>query len=98
MAIRAVILDFDGVINDSASLNSAGKRLVKIVRDSGHKIPEDIRAKLKNNWGMYGPKIIKISFGLDLKIAEKIYVEWEKIDQIKPLPLVRGSKQVMETL
>ena len=98
MPIRAVILDFDGVIYASSTLGGAGKRIVEIIKNHGHKVPEDIYEKLKNNWGSGGTKMIETCFGLDSEVAKKIYREWEKIDKNKFYTLIGDPKQVIKKL
>lgn len=91
-------MDFDGTIYDSSSLNNAGRRIVEIVNKCGHKIPENIYVRLKDNWGTGGTKMIADSFGLDLEIAKEIYHEWWKIDLTDPFPLIQGLKETLITL
>jgi|SRR3989344_164911 len=98
MRIKAVILDFDGVIYNSSKLDSASKIIFQIIRNYGRKIPRDVYKKLKNNWGLNGPRFIEICFGLDPKIAKEIYREWEWMNKKNPYPLVLGSKQVIKRL
>src|SRR3989344_1017157 len=98
MPIRAVILDFDGVIYGSGTLDGAGKRVVRIVKNQGHKIPRDIYRKLKNNWGTSGTKMIEVCFGLDSEVAKEIYREWEKVDKTTLYPLIGESKEVIKKL
>lgn len=98
MKIQAVILDFDGVINDSASQKMGGKRIIEIVKRAGREIPKDIRKRLKTNWGLYGPKMIGLSFDLNPETAGKIYEEWERIDSTQFFPLVPRSKQTLKKL
>ena len=57
MRIRAVIFDFDGVINDSSSLKMGGRRFIQIVRRSGFKIPKGIYEILKSKWGLAGENL-----------------------------------------
>ncbi|MBI2669848.1 MAG: HAD family hydrolase [Candidatus Yanofskybacteria bacterium] len=98
MPIRAVILDFDGVIYGSGTLQGAGKRVVEIVKTWGYKIPGDVYEKLKNNWGTDGIKMIEICFCLDSEVAKEIYLEWERIDKTELYPLIRNSKEVIKKL
>ncbi len=96
--IRAAIFDFDGVINDSSSQRRGGKRIVQIVKHSGHKIPKDIYKTMKNNWGLDGKRLIEVCFGLDSETAKKIYRKWEEKDMIEFFPLISKSKQVLKKL
>ncbi len=98
MKIRAVIFDFDGVINDSASQKRGGKRIVRIVEHSGYKIPKGIYKTLKSNWGLDGKKLVEVCFGLDSETARKIYREWERVDATDFFPLIPGAKSVLEKL
>lgn len=98
MPTRAVILDFDGVVYNSSGWKRNGKRVVQIVKRCGYKIPRNILKKFERNSGYDGIKMIRNSFDLDTEAAEKIYREWERVDEIKFLPLIRGSKQVLEKL
>jgi HAD superfamily hydrolase (TIGR01549 family) len=98
MRIRAVFFDFDGTIDDSSSLKMGGKRIVKIVRRNGYKIPRGIYEILKSKWGLDGKSLIGACFGLDSEMAERIYREWEKTDASKFFPLIPGSKRVLKKL
>jgi HAD superfamily hydrolase (TIGR01549 family) len=98
MKTRAVIFDFDGVINDSSAPKSGMKRIIEVVRRDGHEIPRDIYKRLGGSWGEHGGNLIEICFDLDPETAKIIYREWEKMDAIDLFPLVRGAKRVLEKL
>lgn len=94
--LRAVIFDFDGVINDSTGLGL--ERVIEIVGAAGHKIPPDIRRRLIQMWGTHGTKLIETAFELDAKTSEELYKEWERIDATEFFPLVTGAKNVLHNL
>lgn len=98
MRIKSVIFDFDGVINDSASIKGAGGRIIKIVKNNRIAIPDDIFLKLKKYWGVECVQLIKICFNVDENTAERLFKQWEKEDEIKVFPLVNGTKETLSNL
>ncbi len=96
MKIQAVILDFDGVINDSTIKGL--ERIVQIARDAGHKIPDNIDQTLRKNWGIHGTKLIEICFGLDPVASQTLYRKWEKVDATQFFPLVKGAEEALISL
>lgn len=94
--VRAVILDFDGVINDSGQKGL--ERIVQIVRQAGHDVPRGIIRMLKNAWGTHGARLIEVCFNLDPTISRALYKEWERMDATLFFPLVKGSKIALTKL
>lgn len=96
MIIQAGIFDFDGVVIDST--HAGMTRAIQIAERWDLKMPPDIRRHLKENWHMPGAQLIEICFKLDSEAARRFYREWETIDSSRPLPLVRGSVEVLRKL
>lgn len=94
--LRAVILDFDGVINNSGEPGL--ERIMEIVATAGHNIPTDIRARLKRLWGTHGTKLLETAFELDAETSEKLYKEWEYVDATQFFPLITGSEETIANL
>lgn len=98
MPIRAVILDFDGVIYNSSSLETGGKRVIQIVERWDFNVPRNILKRFKDNLGLGSIKMLRNSFGLSTEVAGKVYREWERIDEIKFFSLIRKSKLVLKKI
>lgn len=96
MKVQAVIFDFDGVIIDST--HRGMERAIQIAEKWGLKMPADIRRHLKENWHMPGAQLIETCLKLDSETAHKFYQEWETIDSSRPLPLVKGSVEILRKL
>lgn len=108
MKIRAVIYDFDGVINDSA--HKGAERIIDIVQRFGHSIPPDIWEKFtgiwdtqgkqtqKGTWGLPGAIMIERAFNISQTESENIYEEWERIDAMDLLPLIKGAIETLSFL
>lgn len=94
--LRAVIFDFDGVINDSGGPGL--ERIIEIVAAAGHAIPQDIRQRLNRLWGTHGTKLIETAFDLDNKTSQDLYKEWKKIDATQFFPLVADAKKTLAIL
>lgn len=96
MKIPAGIFDFDGVVIDSTHVGMT--RAIQIAKRWDLKMPADIRQRLKENWHMPGAQLIETCFKLDSEAAHRFYQEWETIDSSRPLPLVKGSVEVLRKL
>jgi|SRR3989344_4494285 len=97
MPVKAVILDWDGVIYGSAN-REAENVLINIVKQHNHKIPDNIYERLKNNWGNGGGKPIETSFGLDPKTAQELYHKWEDYDLTHFYPLIDEPERIITKL
>lgn len=98
MKINSVIFDFDGVISDSSSIERAGGRIVRIVKNNRIAIPDDIFLKLKKYWGIEGIQLIKVCFNVDENTAERLLKQWEEEDERKSFPLINGTKETLSHL
>lgn len=94
--IKAVICDFDGVINDSAQKGL--ERVVQVARVAGYEIPSNIDQALRQNWGMHGTKLIETCFGLNPTTSQALYKKWEEMDARLFFPLVKGAKDALAIL
>jgi len=91
--VRAVIFDFDGPINDSFR---EGLRRIKILC-AVHEVPfaRKERMKLTELWGLPGLELLEKGLGINRKLAETMYPEWERMDLNLPVPLVPAAKEVL---
>lgn len=96
MLVKAVILDYDGVIVDSS--REGRKRLFKIMRGRGYEITAEIRQYTKIGWGTNAKKLLKTCFNLNPKTAESIEREWERLDITSPPSLIRGARKTLRAL
>ena len=96
--IDSVIFDFDGVINDSATIERAGNRIIEIVRKNNIFVPDNILEIFRKHWGIRGTDLLVISFNISKERAEEIYRQWEKEDVQNPHPLIEESGEVLNRL
>ena len=94
--LQAIIFDFDGVINDSGKPGL--ERIIQIVRDAGHNIPDGVERTLRHEWGTHGTKLIEVCFGLNPGTSQELYKEWERIDATQFFPLVADAKKTLAVL
>lgn len=93
MDTRGVLLDFDGVINDSFR---EGLRRIKVIC-ALHDVEftRNTRAKLTALWGLPGVQLFMQGLGMNEDLAERLYIAWEKYDKTDPIPLVPGAREVL---
>jgi HAD superfamily hydrolase (TIGR01549 family) len=93
MNIRGVLTDFDGVILDSFR---EGIRRIQII-SALHDIPfeRNTRTRLFKVWGMPGIELLKQCLGVNESLAQRMYVDWEKMDKSFPPPLVPGAREAL---
>lgn len=96
--INSIVFDFDGVINDSATIERAGNRIIEIVRRNDIFVPENILDIFRKHWGIRGIDLLMISFNISEERAEEIYRLWEREGVKNPYPLIEGAENVLRKL
>ena len=96
--IGSVIFDFDGVINDSATIERAGNRIIEIVRRNNIFVPENVLEIFRKHWGIRGIDLLVVSFNINKERAEEIYGQWEEEDVQNPYPLIEKAEKVLNRL
>ncbi|HEY4486124.1 MAG TPA: HAD family phosphatase [Candidatus Paceibacterota bacterium] len=93
MLLKAVIMDFDGVILDSFR---EGLRRIKWIATT-HDIPWDrsARRKLTELWGAPGIELLKKGLGVNEALALRMYTDWEKLDEADPIDLIPGARETL---
>ncbi len=93
MEIKAVILDFDGVVNDSFAEGMRRIKILAAVHDIHFGRAE--RMKLTDLWGLPGIDLLEKGLDISRGLAEAFYPEWERMDLELPNGLVPGAKDVL---
>lgn len=94
MSIKAAIYDLDGTI-----LNSGKKGLVRLgelAERNGLLFSQEIKKRLRKEWGLPPIELITIGFGITKKFAKEIHRQWAEADKIDPIPLVRGVPELLQ--
>lgn len=93
MKVRAVIYDFDGVINDSFR---EGLRRIKVlcaIYDVRFTVEE--RRRLVGLWGLPGIELLEKGLDISQELAKVMYKAWERVDLQDPVALIPGAKEVL---
>lgn len=102
MKVKAVLLDFDGVILDSWPI--ALKALRIFAQYLGYPLKALDEIKIRKNWGHPGKKLLEIIFPKkDENFRQEFYRKWladEKnvFKENLPLPIIKGTIEVLEFL
>ena len=91
MNIRAVIHDFDGVLNDS--FHEGLRRIRNICATFEVNFTPVQRKKLTQLWGIPGEKLLQQGLDVSPAMARRLYAAWERLDIADPTPLVPGAKE-----
>jgi HAD superfamily hydrolase (TIGR01549 family) len=95
VALEAIIVDFDGTILDS--YHWAFKHLNPLARQNGLAVTPEIRERMLRTWGT-GVESLQKAFEVSRELAERMYREWEAIDDRDPIPLIEGAREALERL
>jgi HAD superfamily hydrolase (TIGR01509 family) len=93
MDLKAVIMDFDGVVLDSFREGLRRIRVLAALHDKP--FGRDTRRRLTRLWGLPGIELLMQGLDISRALAERIYVDWEKMDLLDPIPLVPGSRETL---
>jgi len=100
LKIKAVLLDFDGVILDSWPI--ALEKLRKFSNEMNHPLSESDEIKIRKNWGHPGKKLLEILFPkMDESFRQEFYKRWvreEKKVFKEILPLISETKETLNFL
>ena len=91
--IRGVILDFDGVVNDS--FHEGLRRIRNLCAVFDVNFTPASRRKLTELWGLPGVELLKQGLDISEGMAKQLYPAWERIDLADPIPLVPGAKEAL---
>ncbi len=93
MVIRGVLLDLDGVLLDSFREGLRRIQLVCALHDIHFE--RNTRAKLFTHWGLPGIELLMQCVGVNKSLAQRMYIDWEKIDKASPPPLIPGARETL---
>lgn len=98
MTIRAVLMDFDGPINDS--FHEGLERIRILLALEGIDYTPDVRRRLKEHWGLPGRELFlrAIPDVTTQEHADLLYRKWIVMDQKNPIPLIPGARSVLSWL
>lgn len=94
--IRAVGFDYDGTVVHSYLHG------MRYIRDLAvlHSLPftKETERRVREHWGVPGPELLALCFGISLEQAEFVYKDWFTLEQQRPLPLIRGARKTLTML
>ena len=93
MDLKAVIMDFDGVILDS--FREGLRRIGMLATLNDKPFGRETRKLLTNIWGLPGIELLERGLDINRALAEKIYTDWEKMDLFNPIPLIPGTRETL---
>ena len=93
MILKAVLTDLDGVLLDSFRAGLRKIQMLCALHDVS--FGRDTRTQLFNAWGLPGIELLQQCLGINQKLAERMYADWEKLDKSLPPPLVLGAREML---
>lgn len=93
MDVRAVILDFDGVVSDS--FHEGLRRIRNLCAAFEVTFTPAQRKKLTQLWGLPGKALLMQGLDISAGMADQLYPAWERLDLADPVPLVPGAKETL---
>src|SRR3989344_3948004 len=91
--IRALILDFDGVVNDS--FHEGLRRIRNLCAIEEISFGRTQRKNLTELWGLPGKELLMQGLGIPEALADAMYPAWERLDLADPIPLIPGAKETL---
>jgi pyrophosphatase PpaX len=91
--LKAVLMDFDGVISDSFREGLRRIRTIAAIHDV--QFLRETRSRLTNLWGLPGIELLERGLSVNRALAERMYADWEKMDLANPIQLIPGSRETL---
>ncbi len=96
MHYKAMIADFDGTLFDS--FRHAFKHLGRLAERNNLDFSPAVQQKMLATWGQSGVEFLQNAFGIEQERARRLYLDWEEVDIVDPIPLIEGAHETLKWL